>query len=174
MSSEQLTVGQQVRVHRSSSKRPVDGKIVKVGRSLVTIRYESTDIQFRIDTRRRASRPGDSRTWFETADEEPRPRREAAAVRVLRSVGVDVAVGDRVTLGLLEDLALAVRTRADRPDWPWQELTSWLRNMAARYAEARDEADEKGGRRLAYAYRGEADTYSKVLARMTQLAAGER
>jgi hypothetical protein len=141
----------------------------------VTIRYESTDIQFRIDTRRRASRPGDSRTWFETADEEPRPGREAAAVRVLRSVGVDVAVGHRVTLGLLEDLALAVRAPADRPDYPWQELTSWLRNMAARYAEARDQAvQDLAEPRLAYAYRGEADAYRKVLARMMQLAAGER
>jgi hypothetical protein len=175
MSSEHLTVGQQVRVHSATSGRPIPAKIVRVGRSLVTIRYEGTDIQFRIDTRRRANRPRDSRTWFETGGEEPRLGREATAISVLRSAGVDVAVGHRVTLGLLEELAKAIRTRADHPDLgPWQVLRSWLRDMAARYGEARDEADEEGSKLLGYAYRGEADAYRKVLAMMTRLDAAER
>jgi hypothetical protein len=105
-----IKAGDEVRVFSRSGRdpKPDPGTIVKVGRTLVEVRYLGRVEKFRIDTRRINDNYGD--VWFETPEDADRREREIAACVVLRDAGIEFRLGRRFTLEQVEALAEVARS----------------------------------------------------------------
>lgn len=89
---------------------PVPGTVVKVGRALVTIRYQGGgDGVFRLDTGHLNDKNYGSQTYFLTPAQAQAREREKAAVAVLKDAGFEVRLGHRPPGALIEALAKVAR-----------------------------------------------------------------
>ena len=105
-----IKVGDEVRVFygdgRERRNRPDDGypgEVVKVGRTLATIRYQGHEAQFR--RHRTSQRP--ARQHFMTPAQVEAGNRKKAALALLREAGFDVRLGHHPDAELIERLAAA-------------------------------------------------------------------
>ena len=107
-----IKAGDEVRVFgRRSDKAGEPGVIVKVGRTLVEVRWHGHAEKFRIDTR--TVNDGYGGVWFETPEDTDRRERETAARAVLTAAGIEFRIGRRFTLDQIEALAEVARTFTD-------------------------------------------------------------
>lgn len=93
MNKEDLAVGQQVKVHEHGHEygRTYDGEVVKIGRTLVTIKYNRHEEKFRIDTQHVNDAWGSS--FFRTLEQEEEIERRNTAVKTLREYGLEIRLG---------------------------------------------------------------------------------
>jgi hypothetical protein len=113
-SSQSIKVGDEVRVFYSDGRerrnRPADGypgEVVKVGRTLVTIRWHGGEDAFRLDTGRLNDRYGNT-AYFLTPAQAEADRRQDAALALLKEAGFEVRLGRRPDGELIERLAVTV------------------------------------------------------------------
>lgn len=85
------------------------GEIVKVGRTLVHIRYRGWVQPFRMDTQHSNDKQYGHGTYFRTLEEDALVRRRADAEGYLRKHGIDLSTRARFTLEQAEALAEVVK-----------------------------------------------------------------
>ena len=114
-----IKVGDEVRVFygdgRERRNRPDDGypgEVVKVGRTLATIRYQGHEAQFRLDTGRLNDRYGNTASFLTPAQVEVGNRKKAA-LALLKEAGFEVRLGRHPSGELIEALAEIVKTWGD-------------------------------------------------------------
>ena len=109
-----IKVGDEVRVYDGwrarQDRTAIPGEVVKVGRTLVRIKYRSQEDAFRMDTG--VINDGYGGTAFETLVQAAREERRIAAMAVLKAHHVELKMGhDRsFTLEQVEALAEVVKT----------------------------------------------------------------
>ena len=112
----EIKPGDEVRVfsrrRRDSQSDP--GEIVKVGRTLVEVRWLGRIEKFRIDTR--VINDGYGSVWFETPADTDRRERTTAAQEVLIAAGIELSYRRRFTLEQIEALAEVARTFTDEKE----------------------------------------------------------
>lgn len=84
------------------------GVVVKVGRKLVTIGYGKRTGVFRLDDQKINDRYGNR--WFATLEQAEQKARRERAINVLRSHGINLDVGHKLTLEQIEQLASVAHT----------------------------------------------------------------
>lgn len=110
-------VGDEVRVFDVNGRRKGQpeggwpGTVIKVGRQLVTIQFDTKTQQFRIDTR--AANDGYEHQSFKTPDEARLNQRRDVALRVLRARGVRLASDHDLTTVEVEALAAVLAPAGD-------------------------------------------------------------
>lgn len=107
----EIKPGDEVRVFYGDGRRTdpegKPGEVVKVGRTLVTIRCNGFEQQYRIDTGRLNDRYGNTAYFVTPADLEKANRKDAA-VALLREAGFEIRLGRHPDPGLIERLAATV------------------------------------------------------------------
>jgi hypothetical protein len=112
-----IKVGDEVRVfdgwHARHDRTSVPGEVVKVGRTLVRIKYKGREDAFRIDTGIINESNGGAE--FMTLDQVERDQRRTIAMFVLNAHHIEIKIGhDRsFTLEQIEALAEVVKTWED-------------------------------------------------------------
>jgi hypothetical protein len=94
-------------VRRDGSGEP--GEIVKIGRTLVHIRYRGWVQAFRMDTKRSNEKQYGHGTYFRTLEEDALVGRRAEARQFLRQHGIELSAHAEFTLEQVEALAEAVK-----------------------------------------------------------------
>jgi hypothetical protein len=94
--------------HARQDRTAIPGEVVKVGRTLVRIRYRGREEAFRIDTGIINDSNGGAE--FETPEQAEARARKDAALAVLREAGFEVRMGRKPSGGLIEALAAVVET----------------------------------------------------------------
>jgi hypothetical protein len=89
------------------------GEIVKVGRTLVRIRYGRQEQAFRMDTQQSNDKQYGYGTYFRTEEQAHEADRESEATTLLREHGIELTLGSRLTLEQVEALAEVVRSWED-------------------------------------------------------------
>jgi hypothetical protein len=89
------------------------GEIVKVGRTLLHIRYGGHEQAFRMDTQCTNEVQYGHGTYFRTPEEDALVKRRADAERLLRERGVELSNRATFTLEQIEALAEVVRNWED-------------------------------------------------------------
>ena len=111
-----IKAGDEVRVfsRRRGGNDSEPGVIVKVGRTLVEVRWHGHVEKFRIDTRIVNDSYGS--VWFETPADTDRRERTTAAQEVLIAAGIELSYRRRFTLEQIEALAEVARTFTDEKE----------------------------------------------------------
>ena len=102
-----IKVGDEVRVydgwHARRDRRAIPGEVIKVGRTLVRIKYRGREEAFRIETGVINDSYGGSA--FETLEQAEARARRDAALALLKEAGFEVRLGHNPDGDLIEKLA---------------------------------------------------------------------
>lgn len=108
-------VGQQVWVYdRYGRGGPKAATVSKVGRTLVTVGVGHQAMQYRMETG--YVNDGFGHSWIKTAKQRTDDERQRDLVAELKSAGIELRLGHRMPLELMEDIAAVVRRHATGSD----------------------------------------------------------